>query len=154
MRTERLLSHKSVRKQWNHKTLAFFPASALERGPLGSRSDQLPWSWLQLPGLLPLGRGEHFPWQVAGENASREGETEVFHNTVTPPCHPIVVTMSSFTHQKLLFTYNHLKGRAYNFARAQRRRKRENNVSPNLLWSSLLPNPGVLIPPCFSDQTL
>lgn len=70
----------------------------------------------------------------------------MFHNTVTPPCHLIVVTMSSFTHQKLLFTYNYLKGRAYNTARAQRRRKRENNVSPNLLWSRLLPKPGVLIP--------
>lgn len=65
---------------------------------------------------------------------------------MTPPCHLIVVTMSSFTHQKLLFTYNYLKGRAYNTARAQRRRKRENNVSPNLLWSRLLPKPGVLIP--------
>lgn len=45
-----------------------------------------------------------------------------------------------------LYLQTTAKGRAYNFGRAQRGKKRENNCTLNLLESSLLPNPGVLTP--------
>ena len=101
-----------------------FSASGSEQGPLGPRPTSL--------GLALQ--------QASGQN-TREGG--VSQQGMTPLCHSTVVTMSYFTQQKLLFTPNHCKGRAYNFARVPTGRKKH----PQLQFIRVQP------PVCCSDQT-
>lgn len=98
------------------------------------------------PGLNPLvfylcrGAGrEGGSLSLAGSRGEHlQGEREVF----TTGCDSILSLHSG--DNVIIYpagaTVYH-KGRAYNFARAPRGKKRKNNVSPNLLGSSLLPNP-------------
>lgn len=62
--------------------------------------------------------------------------------------------MSSFTHRKLLLTSNQPKGRAYNFARAQRERKKRKQRRSQFIGVQPTAKAGVLIPLCSSGQTL
>lgn len=113
-----------------------FSVSGSEQGPLGPRrSDQPVWAWPSTPSPLSSTWGEHFPQQASAQNTQgRRCFTTGRDSTLSLYSGDNVI----FYPTKLLFTPNHCKERAYNFARVPTGRKRENTLSSSLSEFSLL----------------